>query len=71
MHIQIESFMEDKSPKLLTRLTKEHSTTRLINMLEKWKNTLDKAGFVYAMFMDLLKSFDTRNHDLLSGKLEA
>ena len=40
-------------------------------MLEKWKNTRDNAGFVCAMFMDLSKSFDTRNHDLLSGKLEA
>ena len=72
MNIQIESFMEDKLSKLLAGFRKNHSTTQhcLINMLEKWKNTRDKAGFVCAIFMYLTKSFDTMNHDLLSGKLE-
>ena len=39
-------------------------------MLEKWKNTLDKGGFVCTIFMDLSKDFDTMNHDLLIAKLE-
>ena len=43
----------------------------LINMLEKWKNTLDKRGFVCAMFIDLSKTFDAMNHDLLIAKLGA
>ena len=38
-------------------------------MLEKWKNTLDKGGFVYAIFMDLSKAFDTIDQDLLIVKL--
>ena len=38
-------------------------------MLEKWKNTLDKGGFVCAIFMDLSKVFDTMNHNLLIIKL--
>ena len=51
---------------------KNHSTEHcLINMLEKWKNTLDKGRFVCAMFMDLSKAFDTMNHDLLIAKLGA
>ena len=40
-------------------------------MLEKWKNTLDKGGFVCAMFMNLPKAVDTINHDLLIAKLGA
>ena len=40
-------------------------------MLENWKNMLDKEGYVCAMFMDLLKAFDTIHHDLMIAKLEA
>ena len=72
MYTQIENFMEDKLSKLLTGFRKNHSTQHsLVNMLEKWKNTLDKGGFVCAIFMDLSKAFDTMNHDLLIAKLGA
>ena len=72
MYTQIESFTKDKLSKLLTGLGKNHSTQNcLINMLEQWKNTLDKGGFVCAMFMDLSKAFDTINHYLLIAKLGA
>ena len=40
-------------------------------MLEKWESTLDKGGFVCAIFMDLSKTFDTINHDLSIAKLGA
>ena len=40
-------------------------------MLEFWKNMLDKGGYVCAMFMDLLKAFDTIHHDLMTAKLGA
>ena len=72
MYTQIENFMEDKLPKLLTGFRKNQSTQHpLVNMLEKWKNTLDKGSFVCAIFMDLSKAFDTMNHDLLIAKLGA
>ena len=55
MYTQIQSFMEDKLSKLLTGFRNNHSTQYcFIKMLEKWgKNTLDKGGFVCAMFMEL------------------
>ena len=72
MYIQIENFMEDKLSKLLTGFRKNHSTQHcLVNMLEKWKNTLDKGSFVCAIFVDLSKVPDTMNHDLLIAKLGA
>ena len=42
-----------------------------MSMLEMWKNTLHKGGYVSAIFMDLSKTFDTLNHNLLIAKLEA
>ena len=70
MYIQIENFKENKLSKLLTGFRKNHSTQYcLVNMLEKWKNTLDKGGFVSAIFMDLSKTFDTMDHDLFISKL--
>ena len=64
--------MEDNLSKLLIGFRKNHSTQHcLINMLENWKNALDKGGFVCPIFMDLSKSFDTMNHDLLMAKLGA
>ena len=40
-------------------------------VLYLWKNTLDKAGYVSAIFMDLSKVLDTLNHRLLIAKLGA
>ena len=72
LYAQIENFMEDKLSKLLTGFRKNHSTQHcLVNMLEKWENTLDKGGFVCAIFMNLSKAFDTMNYDLLIAKLGA
>ena len=64
--------MRDKLSKLLTGFRKNHSTQDcLMSMLEMWKNTLDKGGYVSAIFMDLSKAFDTLNHNLLIAKLGA
>ena len=40
-------------------------------MLERWKKTLDKGGYICAIFMDLSKTFDTLNNKLLIAKLGA
>ena len=43
----------------------------LLAMIEKWKMTLDKGGFVGGILMDLSKALDTINHRLLIAKLHA
>ena len=56
MHIQIKNFMEGKLSKLLTGFRETQSTQHcFINMLKKWKKTLDKSEFVCAMFMTCQK----------------
>ena len=72
MYQQIEEFMKDKLSNLLTGFRKNHSTQHcLMCMLEMWKKTLDKGGYVCAIFMDLSKAFDTLNHNLIIAKLGA
>ena len=72
MYMQIDTFMRDKLSKLLTGFRKNNSTQHcLMSMLEMWKNTLDKEGYISAIFMDLSKAFDTLNLNLLIAKLGA
>ena len=39
-------------------------------MQKNWKNVLESGDSVFTLFMDLLKAFDTINHDLLQAKFE-
>ena len=43
----------------------------LLSLIEKWKKALDNKSFGGAVLMDLFKTFDTVNHDLLIAKLHA
>ena len=42
-----------------------------MSMLEMWKYTLDKESYFSAIFMNLSKTFDTLNHNLLILRLGA
>ena len=71
MYMQIDTFIRDKF-KLLTGFRKNHSTQHcLMSMLEMWKYTFDKVGYVSAISMDLSKVIDTLNHNLLIARLGA
>ena len=51
---------------------KSFSTQTALTMLpEKWKKILGDIGYVGAILMDLSKSFNTINHELLIAKLHA
>ena len=41
----------------------------MLCLIEKWKKILDEKGFCGAVLMDLSKSFDTINHELLIAKI--
>ena len=43
----------------------------LLSLIERWRLRLDKQGFAGALLMDLSKTFDTINHELLITKLHA
>ena len=40
-----------------------------MNLLEKWKNLLDRGKSFGALFTDLLKAFDFLNHELLQTSM--
>ena len=70
MYNQINNFAENKLPTFLTGFRRNHSTERcLVSIIENWKNTLGKCGFVNAIFSNFSKAFYKLNHNLLIAKL--
>ena len=70
MHNQINNFAENKLSTFLTGFRRNHSTERcLVSIIENWKNTLGKCGFVNAIFSNFSKAFYKLNHNLLIAKL--
>ena len=65
---QINNYIENTLSPYLCGYTKGHSTNMLC-LIEKWKKILDEKRFCRAVLMDLSKSFDTINHELLIAKI--
>ena len=64
--------MKDKISNYVTGFRKSHVTQHsLAVMLERWKQAIDKGEYIYVMYMDLSKAFDSKNRDIFLGKLRA
>ena len=72
MQKQMSSYIDKLLSPFLCGYRKNFSTQScIINMIEKWKMTLDNKGYAAAILMDLSKAFDTVNHELTIAKLNA
>ena len=68
MSVYFDKFLSDQQ----CGFRKGYSTQYcLLNLLEKWKNSVDKGKSFGALLTDLSKAFDCLNHELLTVKLNA
>ena len=51
--------------------TKDKTQYCLLNMLEKWKSTVDKGKSSGSLLIDLCKAFDCLSHNLFFAKLHS
>ena len=60
MSVYFDKFLSDQH----CGFRKEYSTQHcLLNLLEKWKNSVDKGKFFGALLTDLSKAFDCFDHE--------
>ena len=72
MQKQIFQYIEEFLSSFLCGYRKDFSIqTALLGPVEKWKTSLDKKGYTGVVLMDLSKTFDTINQELLLAKLNA
>ena len=69
MQTQICSYVENYLSPFLCGYRKGYSAQHaLLSMLQKWRGFVDNGGYTGGVLMDLLKAFDTLDHDLLIAK---
>ena len=72
MQKQIIDYIGKSISPFLRGYRKEFSTQYgLLSLIERWRLCLGKQGFAWALLMDLSKTFDTMNYELLIAKLHA
>ena len=70
MLTQITTYMNKYlSPYLCGYMKGFNMQTAISSLIEKWKQIIDNEGYEVAILMDLSKTFDTINHELLIVKL--
>ena len=72
MFVRVLSFLDKENViyKQQFGFTPKHSTTHsIISITEKIREALDKGKFSCEVFVDLQKTFDTVNHEVLLQKL--
>ena len=68
MSVFFENFLSSQQCSFRKRYSTQHC---LLNLLEKWKNCVDKGKVFGALLTDLSKAFDCLDHELLTAKLNA
>ena len=63
-----DKFLSEQQCGLRKRYSTQHC---FLNLLEKWKRSLDKGKSFEALLTDLSKAFDCLDHELLTAKLSA
>ena len=72
LHKQVSSYVDQFLSTFMCGYKKGFSTQQaLLSLIERWKNTLDQNGYGGATPMDISKTFDTINYELLIAKLGA
>ena len=67
---QISGFFDNFLSEKQCGFRKEYSTQHcLVNLLAKWKSSVDKGKTFGALLTDLSKAFDCLDHELLTAKL--
>ena len=66
--VYFDKFLSDQQCGFRKGYSTQHC---LLNLLEKWKNSVDKGKVFGALLTDLSKAFDCLDHELLTAKLNA
>ena len=65
MSVYLDRFLSDQHCRFRKRYSTQHC---LLNLLEKWKKSVDKDNYLGALLTDLSNEFDCLDQELLTAK---